>query len=938
MRFRVLGPVLVSTEDGPVAITAPKQRTLLAALLVARQPVSAQRLIDELWPEGAPSTAIAALQVYVSELRKTLGSDLTRSAAGYHLDVPASDVDSYQFETLLADGSATALAEALALWRGPAFDGVTLGPDTTAAAVRLTELRLTAREKLARQALAAGGHAEIIPDLTGWVAEQPTGEVLVGLLMLALYRAGRPGDAVQAYERLAEQCQAQLGMAPGEEVERLLAAIRRQDPTLANAGPGLPASRSRFIGRRAELDRIAELLGECRLLTVVGPGGCGKTRLSYELVREVAGDYPDGVHVVELAGFRSTVDVPVADDRLTVEALTARVAAVVGAREIPGQSVSTSLASHLASNRVLLLLDNCEHVRQPVVAMVHDLLVASPGLRVLATSREPLGLPAEVVFRLGGLALPAQSASAREVETSDAVRLFADRVVAARGGARWRPDEEPEVVEICRRLDGLPLALELAASRLRGLSVREVVSRLDAWLDLLVGTSPVDRHQTMRNAIGWSHDLLEPAQQVLLRRLSVFAGGFDLPAAEQVGADPAGAPPCAPGEVLDPLVALVERSMVDRRDAPDLTSRYQLIETNRQYAAERLTREGGPQEARAAARRHGEVYAQMLAPAPPADGPAHAVWLARVRLEQDNVRLALERALIEEETDLALNLATSMWWYWWVTGQMLEGRSWLDRVLKATTGEVSPGRGRALRAAASLARNSGDLAAARRIGEEALSVFRQLDLPAGIISALNNLSITAQGQRDYDASLAFGYEGLALAESVGDGRAIAAAMNNTAGTLRCLGRLDDAAELFDRALAGFRRMSDRRGEAAALFNMATVDRRQGRFGSARQRYQTALDLYTELDIVEGQLDAVEGLAHLAAIAGHHRPALLALLVCDRQRSRMGTPLFTPDELDDRASAEELARSGLTEVAIAEIARAAESCPVAEVAAAVAAYA
>jgi predicted ATPase len=602
------------------------------------------------------------------------------------------------------------------------------------------------------------------------------------------------------------------------------------------------------------------------------------------------------------------------------ESLAARIAAAVGAREQPGQTVLASLTDHMRQSRFLLVLDNCEHVRPAAAAVVDDLLAGCPGLRVLATSREPLGMAAEVVYRLGGLALPASGGSG----TSDAVRLFADRVTAARGGRTWPPDEEPAVVELCRRLDGLPLALELAAARLRTLTVPEMVARLDARLDLLEGSSPVSRHRTMRDAVGWGYDLLEPAQQVLLRRLSVFAGGFDLATAERVGADPAGPPPRAAGEVLGPLTALVEQSMVDRADGPDRSSRYRLIETTREYAGERLQRDGSGVEARAAGRRHGDVYAELLAVPPPTDGPAHARWLRCIGLEHDNICLALERALSGDDTELALALATPMWWYWWITGQMLEGRTFIGRVLKATAGEVSPRRGRALRAAAALARNSGDLAAARTLGDEALSTFDQLDDRAGVISALNNLSITAQGQRDYDASLAYGERGLGLARAIGDDRAVAAASNNLAGTLRCLDRLDEAASLFEEALSLFERFSDRRGEAAALFNLATIDRRCGLLDKAFQRYRQALDRYLELDLEEGQLDAVEGLGHLAALAGRYREALLALLVCERRRIQLGAPLFTPDELVDRATAEELARRGLTTDEAAEAARTAES--------------
>ncbi|WP_345629859.1 BTAD domain-containing putative transcriptional regulator [Rugosimonospora acidiphila] len=900
-------------------MTAPKQRTLLAALLVARgHPVSTDRLVTELWPEQAPSTATAALQVHVSGLRKITGERVRTTPAGYVLDITTDDVDAHRFEDILAGSarSTATLAEALDLWHGPAFDGVVTGPDIAAAAVRLNELRLAARQELAGLVLAAGRHAEILADLASWVAERPTAEGLVGHLMLALYRAGRTAEAMAAFARLRDVLAERFDTVPGDEVTRLAEAIRRRDPTLAQPLE-LPAARTRFIGRRSELDSCAALLGHSRLLTIVGPGGSGKTRLSYELARELAADHPDGTHVVELAGY------PPASAR-DAEALAARVAAGVGGREVAGETVMASLARHLGTSRVLLVLDNCEHVLAPVAAVVHELLAACPAVRVLATSREPLGLPSEDVFVLGGLSLPDPDAPRSRSVGSDAVRLFGDRVAAARGGRRLQPDEETYAVELCRRLGGLPLALELAAPRLRTLSLRELVARLDRSLDLLSGSSPVDRHQTMRTAIDWGHDLLEPKQQVLFRRLSLFAGGFDLAAAERVGADPAGAPPRFPDEVLDVLTRLVERSMVDRFDAAGGASRYRLLETTREYAAERLATDGGATEERVAGARHSRVYQELVAAAPPTDGPAHAQWLARINAEHDNLRVALERSLSGGDPETGLAIATSMWWYWWVTGQMLDGRTWLRRALKATEYEVSQRRGQALRAAAALARNSGDLAEARRLGTEALDTFRELDNRAGIISSLNNLSITAQGQRDYEASLEYGYEGLRLAQDGDDDRAIAAALNNTAGTLRCLDRLDEAGDMFARALAGFEKISDRRGEAAARFNLATVDRRLGRLADARQRYLDALAIYTELDIAEGQLDAVEGLAHLHALQGRPAEALRLLVVSDRERSRLGAPLFTPDELVDRTRAEELARAALSREEAAAALRAAST--------------
>ncbi|MFC7534210.1 BTAD domain-containing putative transcriptional regulator [Actinoplanes sp. GCM10030250] len=870
VRFEVLGPVRMSTGDGEISL-APKPRALLAVLLAARgRPVTAERLLAELWPDGAPSTATATLQMHVSALRKVAGERMRTAPGGYQLDLTGATLDAAEFER----------TRSLGLWRGEAYEGVSAGPSVAADAARLSELRLAARQEWAQQALTEGRHVPAATELAGWVAGQPTAEALVRLLMLALYRSGRAGEALGAYDRASAALDG-LGARPGRELEALAAAVRRQDPALDQPPPGVPAQRNRFIGRRAELDRAIGLLGTARLLTIAGPGGAGKTRLSLELAREMAADH-DAVHVVELAEHR---DGP----------LGVRLAAAIGVREEPGVPLGDTITRRL-TGRVLVVLDNCEHVRAPVAELAGELLRTCPGLRLVATSREQLGLSGEVILTLGGLATPEPGTTGPH---SDAVRLLADRVAAARGGTALSAAEQEVAAELCRRLDGLPLAIELAAARLRALPLAEIMSRLDRRLDLLTGSSPVPRHQTMRAAIDWGYELLDEPQQAALRQLGVLAGAFDLAtAAEVTGTDP-----------LGPLTQLVDRSMVEWRDG-----RYRLIETIREYARERI----GADERFPAYTRLVSLLERRLAEPPPMDGPAHTAWLAGVTADHDTIVAALDWSLREGDPERGLTIATAMWWYWWVAGRMAEGRSWLARALAATPPQPSALRARALRAAAALARNSGDLADARRLGEQGLDEFREIGDRTGEIAALNNLLITAQAQQDYTASLQFGHEALKAAEEESDTRMIAAASNNTAGTLRCMGHLDEAERLFTRALAGFRALGDRRGEAAALTNLSTTDRRRGRPTPARAAMREALTIYTELGIAEGQLDAVEGLAQLDILGGDAAGGLRLLAMAERERSALGAPSFTPDEIADRELAEDEARTrlGTAEVALA----------------------
>ncbi|GAA0539143.1 hypothetical protein GCM10010172_20410 [Paractinoplanes ferrugineus] len=851
MRFEVLGPVRVRTADGTAAALAPRPRALLAALIAADGRVlSAERLIAELWPEGAPPTAGPALQVHASALRRVVGDRLLSTAAGYA--VRPGELDAAEFE---ASGD-------LRLWRGPAYEGGGTGPIVEAAAARLTELLWSARRDWADREVAAG--RPVLAELSAWVTTDPASEPLVERLMLGLHRAGRSTEALAVFDRAVTVLRS-YGMQAGPVLVALAAGIRRRDPTLDRPAPRLPGSRSRFIGRRAELDRAHRLAGETRLLTVTGAGGCGKTRFAYELAREVAAEY-DTVVVVELAGYAS--------------ADATRFAAAAGVRDEPGGTPIEALARHLGDGRALLVVDNCEHLRAAAAATVDELIGAVPGLRVLATSREPLGVTGEAVWPLSGLS------------SADAMRLFAERVSAARGGSGLRAAEREQAAALCRRLDGLPLALELAAARLRSLPLTEALARLD----LLVGASPVERHRTMRAAIDWGYDLLDPAQRRLLDRLSLFAGPFD----------PAAATAVHGSDALDALARLTDRSMVEWDG-----SRYRLTETIREYAAERL---GAGDPARS---RFTGLWLDRLAAPPPPDGPAHTAWLAEMDAAHPSILAALEWSLTDGAEDDALTLAAAMWWYWWITGRMAEGRGWLRHGL-ARSVEPSAARGKALRAAAALARNSGDLTEARRLGEECLATFRQLDDRAGVLAALNNLLITAQGQGDFAASLAYGREALDRAEAADDARMIAAGLNNTAGTLRCLDRLDEAGPLFERALGAFRAIGEKRGEAAALANLGIVARRRGHVEAAGGYLRESLAIYTGLGITEGQLDAVEGLAQLA----EPELALTLLAVAERERSTLGSAIFTPDEVRDRDAAEKNARLALTTEEVARAYRAA----------------
>jgi predicted ATPase/DNA-binding SARP family transcriptional activator len=905
MRFRALGPLEVTGADGaPLRLGGPKQRALLGVLLVhAGAPVSAERLIDQLWEDDPPPTVATALQVHVSGLRKVLGDRLVTVASGYALRAGEDEVDAHRFEAAVRAArahlpdrpaqAASGLAAALALWAGEPYGEVPVSADVAAARARLAELRLAATEDRAEAELALGRHTQVAADLAATAAQHPTRERLAGLRMLALYRAGRPAEALRAYQGLCRALADELGVEPGREVAALAQAVERRDPTL-DPPSSVPTTASRFIGRRRELDGLERLLGECRLLTVTGPGGAGKTRLALELARHATGDHPDGVHVVELAGSLAGSSVPV------------RVASVLGVRARPDEPPADALARHLRGSRALLVLDNCEHLTGSAAALCSRLLTACAGLRVLATSREPLGVAGEQVWSLTGLALPGTTDTGPAAAHSDAVRLLADRGAAARRGFGVHSGNVAVAAALCQRLDGLPLAIELAAAQLRTLTLDEVATRLGRRLDLAdrrARTTP-ERHRTMRAAIDWSYHLLEPDEQAAFRALSVFAGGCTVAAAEQVAG-------LADG--YDVLARLVDRSVMVAEPHPDGT-RFRMLELVSEYAAERLAETG---EAAGRRRRHADWCVELATAAARFGGPDHAEWLRRLSAEEANLRAALAWCLAEGgDPAAALSVASPLWWFWWVRGLMADALEWLRRGLASPDAVPAELRARALRAAAALARNSGDHAAARDLGERCLAEFEGLDDPAGMAAALNGLCITTHAQRDFAASLRYGERSRQLAEQAGDERGIAAAQNNMGGSLRALDRREEATALFAEALKRFRAIDDPRGEAAALGNLGVMARRNGDPAQARALALASLALYRDLELPEGQIDQLDAVAGVELDEGRPAAALRLLTVAARERERLGSPLYSPDEIADRDRSVAESRAALAERAAA----------------------
>jgi predicted ATPase/class 3 adenylate cyclase/DNA-binding CsgD family transcriptional regulator len=628
----------------------------------------------------------------------------------------------------------------------------------------------------------------------------------------------------------------------------------------------LPLQLTSFVGRARELAAVGEALAAHRLLTLTGPGGTGKTRLALQAAAEVGPAYPDGVWLVELA--------TLADPALVPQA----VAAAVGVREEPGRPLTATLADALRPKRTLLLLDNCEHLLDASARLADALLRACPDLRVLATSREALGIGGETAWLVPSLALPDpdRPPPPEALSRYEAVALFVDRALAVQPAFRVTDANAPAVARVCARLDGIPLALELAAAHVRVLPVEQLLGRLEDRFRLLTGGSrtALERHQTLRAAVDWSYALLDARERRLFARLSVFAGGFTLEAAEQVGAG------AAPLDVLDLLTRLVDKSLVVAEEQLDGTARYRLLETLRQYAGQKLAARAG--EAAAVRERHATFYLDLAKAAEPRLLEAEQeVWLHRLAQEHGNLRAALHWSVDGGASDTALRLAGALWRFWSTRGHLGEGRVWLARALDLPAGPAAA-RARALTAAGTLAYQQGDYAAADAHYETGLALKRELgDLP-GVASSLNGLGNVAALRGEYAVARALFGESLEVRRRLHDRWGIAAALHNLGYVSHQEGDLAAARRYYEESLTAEQELGNRHGVALSLSNLGLVVAEGGDPERARMLGEESLAIFRELGDRAGAAHAFHNLGDLAldqgdlAAAGAHYTACLAL--------------------------------------------------------------
>ncbi|HEY4827596.1 MAG TPA: BTAD domain-containing putative transcriptional regulator [Solirubrobacteraceae bacterium] len=875
----MLGPLLVRDAGGPVTLASGKQRALLATLLLETSSglVSSERLIDELWGEDPPATAGKALQVHVSQLRRALGSEqpIVTRPTGYAIQIDRDALDVQRFEALLArarglraDGDPShaldALRQAIGLWRGPALADVTLlGPGATEAD-RLDGLRAVANEERIELELEQDDPAALVPELEALIGSDPYRERMHALLMLALYRAGRQADALEAFRHVRTLLIENLGIEPGPDLVRLEAAILTQDPSLelaASAAPplargdaGVPAAAriphvdSSILGRDAELRAALALIErpDVRLVTLTGAGGMGKTRLALELAMRLGG----ASRLVELAAIDES------------DQILPAIGAALGAEDATEEAV----AAALDGDPVVLFLDNFEQVLAGAPA-VASLLRAVGSLTVVVTSRAPLHIAGEHELPLPPLA------------PDPAVELFVRRAGDQDPGFAPSAEELNSIAAICGRLDGLPLAIELAAARTRVLDPAQILERIGGRLDLLTAgrRDAPERHRTLRATIAWSYELLDADEQRLFARLAVFHSGWSLEAAEAVD----------DGPVLDTLSALVDHSLVIRDGA-----RFRMLETVREYAVERLASSPDP----AAVGRRQALWCVELAEAaePELEGPQQAAWLERLDAEQANLRAASSWALANGEPEIALALGGALWRLWLTRGTGVTVQRELTEALASGRGE--PGiRARALNAVGILAGAADDFPAAQSAFEEAIALAKSVGDRKQLARAVGNLGLVVSFLQQFDAALALYAEASDMWQELGDVKGESVILQNMAIVHARLGQFDQAIPILEQGVALARRTGDRMHVASTLIALGRIllSHRPEDPGSTAM-LREALELSVALGERVQTTECLEAVAELAARTGDAVTGAALVGAADAERERAGARR-KPDE-------------------------------------------
>jgi predicted ATPase/DNA-binding SARP family transcriptional activator len=887
---RLLGGFEVRFAGRPVPSAVWRQRRPAAIVkLLALQPdirLHREQLLDALWPDLDPDSAANNLRVALHVARRGLAAAgappdqfLTRDGDRVLLGPPDRVVvDTLEFATAASrawQSDDPSIAEhALSLYRG---DLLPEDPYEDWAAARREGVRasyLTLLDRLAGLHEARGQFAAAVAARERALVAEPLDEAVHVALMRLHAAMGHPASALAQFARLQAVLDRELGAEPDRQTRELAAAIRegRFTPAIAPAPPAisqaaptriavaaparLPIAVDALVGRERELAEIARLFSSARMLTLTGPGGTGKTRLAMEVARSAAGRFPDGVAFVDLAPVRDPSQV------------TPAIARALAVEESGIKPTGDLVAEAIGDARVLLVLDNLEHLTD-AGSDIAALPAACPALTILATSRARLRLRGEQEYPVSPLGLPehaqhGRAPSVADVAEAPAMKLFAIRAAEARPDFALTADNVHAALAVCRRLDGLPLAIELAAARIRLLTPAQLQQRLAHSLDVL-GAAAQDvpaRQRTLRDTVAWSHDLLAPTERRVFRRLSAFAGGWTLDAAAAVAAAE------DDGSTIDivaALGALVDQSLVVAQPAGEGDeTRYTMLETIREFAAERL--DASP-EADRIANRHGEVFLTLAEEAEPhLEGPDQGGWLERLDREYANLAVALRR-LSNADADKALRLGGALWRFWWLRGRIAEGRRQLGDLLALPMDADPVARAKIVDGAGVLAENQGDYEAAVDLYREAVSLWERAGDQRRVARSLLNLGNAAAFQGDGDRAAAFYDDGLARLRDLGDRRGVAVALTGLGLTASLEGACELAAARDEEALPLWRGRGDQQGLALTLDNLGEAELHRGRLTQAERRHDEALTILEGLGARRGVASATINLGLVARAAG-----------------------------------------------------------------------
>ncbi len=846
-----------------------KPKTLLKVLAAHPGRIfTSDELAEWLWPKMSADAAAVNVRKRVSELRQVLEPTLKRGTQSHY--ILSKREAGYTFNPQLACEMDTTQCkqryeEAQRLMQAGQFS---LAVRECEATLALMQGEFLAEDRYAEWALALRQEwDERFLDILDWLAESharlgqygaalsvcqralqknPTRENFYRRLMLYHYQKGDTGESLRVYQTCARMLHAQLEVEPSTETKELHQRILQRDiPSLPKAVPhNLPCPLTSFIGRERELAELHWLLPTTRLLTLTGIGGGGKTRLALQLATQVLPEYPDGVWWVEMAGLADAEFIPQA------------IATSIGIQEIYKNHLLNKLKETLHEKNLLLILDNCEHLAKGCARITEGLLTACPHLQIAVTSREALGLIGETVWVVPPLEIPNPAAlpALKVLRQIESVSLFVERALASQPKFNLTKENAHCIAQICMQLDGIPLAIELAAARVRVLSVDQIAARLIERFDLLKERDPaaLPRHQTLQATMDWSYQLISPQEQRLLQRLSVFTGGWSLEGAEAVCSDEAtDSPDHAPSsltlltaqEIFHLLMSLVDKSLVIA-ETRDKEARYRLLETVRGYSQQKLV------DANALALfqdRHLNFFVQKTEKSFEAQDNEHQIsWFNFLEQEHDNIRAALAWSLQKKDTELALRLTKNIWRFWEVRGHVAEGLSWLKKVHQKSQHLRTELHARVLNGAANLANRQSNYAEARSFSEAALAIYRELNDQRGIATTLNNLGMIAGQQGDNAAARDFFEQALARFRAIDNKLGIAACLSNLGGLMIIQGYYELARVYHEEGLALRREIGNTAHIAISLNHLGNLAKEQDDYQQAHVYYEESLSLYRKV--------------------------------------------------------------------------------------------